>query len=279
MDGYDKCYRITCGAGMSAKAVLTTEEPSDLEINVIIYIGFNGRFELLNDDADNTFIQYKNLLANNNDTIELGPLETEFINLVQRWNDEVVENVRIRKEQIRIAEENERARKVIENTQYTNKYFPLVNVPASGWKILNIEHNRVFLEKEDVIFRIYFINGVQKWNLDITGNYCEVNYNIKSSKDIKNIFKYILQNNYSDKFLKSKRNKEESRKQKVLLEVMEKAGWSYTSNGFFKSKESGRYWAQAEISKTSDQVYITSIIREVKNLNIIPDIQDCCIFE
>lgn len=267
------------------EATLTTEEPSDLVLPAHIQYrpaGYHNVGDaacvIVSERYSPEYTAWKRTQAEEPD---LSLLLGQYMEFWTAWNvraEALVEE----QTKVRLAQE---AAALEENKQQIEKIFPgIVPLPTGssldGWSYHDLMHNGFVLNnKDDVHFHVTF-NGKQ-WCLTLKSNFIRTEYDIKKAKNIKNIFKFILEAE-EVKYYNQQHNerKERDRKQKVLQAEMKAAGWEYQGGSEWeKQKESGRYVAKAKIQDDSDQVIIFSVRRYIENLMLTPNKMDISIFE
>jgi hypothetical protein len=264
--------------------ILTSEEPSDLKLEVHLNYKPAGYDDVGQAAKVEINRRYSPLYLNwERDQAEPPDLSLLFGQYMAFWT------ARNTEAQILI-DENERKRiaaeaaAIVVNTGYIQEYLPGC-VPweegkkAEGWSYLNVKHNEfIIVHKNGMTFSFHFNDP--KWSVTMRSDHIGTAYDMKKSKNIKNVFKHVLESDdVKNHIERHDRQLEQRRKEKVLRKTMEDAGWQRSGGEYVKSKESGKYYANASIADDSDRVTIYKVRRYIDNLMMEPHKMDISIFE
>ena len=265
---------------------LTSEEPSELCIPVRLnylppsyYHHDDPAKIVINEEYSRPYVEWKNTQAEEPD---LSLLIGQYLEFWTAWN---VRADALIAEERRIRLEKEAAQTVA-NKALIEKSFPGITQFESGkvfenWSYLDVTHNNITLvHKEGLNFNINLES--EKWYLNLKSPEIGNCSDIKRSKNIKVILKFILEDTTEIKYYLGRHNevKEQNRKSKLLHTTMIEAGWTHDYNTrYYKQKESGKWLAEAEIAADSDHVFIRNIRRVIENIKLTPHKMDISIFE
>jgi hypothetical protein len=265
----------------SQTVILTSEEPSELAMTVLI------RYRPPNyaTQGDAAYIRiedgaYTAWKRTQNEEPDLSLLLGQYIEFWTAWN---VRATALQEEanRKRLAEE---AIQIQANKEAIEAGFPgIIHIETGtsldGWSYRELKHNSfMIVHKNGMWFDIS--TDDQKWNVTMRSEKIGNDYNMKRSKNIKLIFKFILESEEVKQYIeRHDRQIEQDRKAKVLKQSMLNAGWESCGGEWRKKKDSGTYFANATIADDSDRVTIYKIRRYLENLMLEPHKLDYSIFE
>jgi len=261
--------------------ILTTEEPSDVELKVQLtteYVDRVTRPALIDGDENDAYTNFCNTCRANNNPVSLDLAWVQINEFIVRYNEKTKAN----KEK---AEAEEQARQMALAKRHIDelkKFFPEIDTDGSLWKIdtTSTRGDRIYL-KYDKYLTFILINDETylspKWRLNCNVTDYSNFYDLKKSKRMKSIVETIKEQ-YPEYLERAKAEEEKIRVQKLVNDTMTKAGWKadYGDN-WEKEKESGTF--RCTVHFENNQVLITRMIRTVYNLKLKPHEIDHCLFE
>lgn len=264
---------------------LTTEEDPNLEFLVYIqYIPANyagdgdaAKIEIKDNYSSTEYKAWKRAQAVAPDT---SLLINQYLAFWNEWN---VKATAKREEKARLLKIKQDAQ-AAENKALILQCFPgCVQWEAgktyNGWSYRDVKHDGfALIHKNGMAF--CFVNHNPKWSVTMRSDKIGCDYDFKKSKDIKKVFKHILDSEQVAEWIKRHDQRIEwDRKEKVLNQTMAEAGWKQEGSDFVKIRDSGKYYARAEIEDTSDRVIIKNIRKHIQGITLSPHKMDICIFE